>query len=202
MSRGDEVSGMGRLSSRTCRVIAAGFCVLVLSLASRHTGVAQPASGPGPAPYEQQVKAVFVYEFTHYLRWPTDSSARPFVIAVLGETIIVEPLREIAAKRKVGERDIVVRPVSTAAEAGDCQVLFIASSAAQSTSQVRKELGGRALLTIGETEGAARRGLAVNFYLDEGRVRFEINLGALRRAGIEPSSKLLTLARLIDEEEG
>lgn len=173
------------------------ICLLVAPVA-----MAQIAPASHEASYEQQVKAVFVYELTNYLRWPPDSSTAPFVIAVLGETVVVEPLREIAAKRKVGDREIVIRPVRSAAEAGDCQVLFIASTAPASPEDVCQAVAGKALLTIGEVTGFAARGVAVNFVLDEGRVKLEINLRALRRAGIEPSSKLLKLARLVDDAGG
>ncbi len=156
------------------------------------------AGVPVEATYEQRVKAAFVYELTNYLRWPEVDAARPFVIGVLGPSAIVGPLREIAGMRRVGGRDILVRELSGPAGGGDCDVLLIAGSAVESPEEVCAAVAGRPTLVVGEADDYARRGVAVNFYLDQGRVRLEVNLAALESARIEASSKLLRLARLVD----
>jgi hypothetical protein len=167
------------------------------------------AAGPGSgeeaaaqATYEQRVKAVFLYEFANYLTWPEGSDSGPFVIAVLGESGILAPLEEIADKRTLGERPIVVRPIGIGHEIGDCHVLFISAAADEEPEDILRALAGRPTLTVSEREGFAARGVAINFVLVSGRVKFEINRGALERAGIRSSSKLLNLARLVDDQGG
>jgi hypothetical protein len=57
-----------------------------------------------------------------------------------------------------------------------------------------RSLEGASILTIGDTAGFARQGVIINFYLENRKVRFEINAAAARRAGLTISSKLLKLA--------
>ena len=53
------------------------------------------------------------------------------------------------------------------------------------------------VLTIGEAEGFAAQGGIINFKMEEGRVRFEINVEAATRENLRISSKLLTLAEIV-----
>ena len=160
---------------------------------------AGPSSLPGLAPggtstYEYEVKAVFLYHFTRYLQWPEGAGADSFEIAVLGDSAIVAPLTEIAAKKTVDRRPILVRQISDPRSIGRPQILFVAKPAAPHLREILREVREEAVLTVGEEDGLAGEGLAVNFVLREGAVKFEINERALRESGIQPSSQLLKLA--------
>ena len=56
------------------------------------------------------------------------------------------------------------------------------------------------MLLVGEQDGFATQGGLINFYLEQNRVRFEINPGEARRREVRISSKLLGLARIVGEE--
>ena len=62
-------------------------------------------------------------------------------------------------------------------------------------------LRGSSTLTIGETEGFATLGGIINLTVEENKVRFEINLLAANRAGLKISSKLISLARIVKEQD-
>ena len=55
------------------------------------------------------------------------------------------------------------------------------------------------ILTIGETPGFAERGGIIRFVLEDNRVRLEANVEAARQANLTISSRLLTLARIIQQ---
>jgi hypothetical protein len=55
------------------------------------------------------------------------------------------------------------------------------------------------ILTIGETPGFAERGGIIRFTLEDNRVRLEANVEAARQANLTISSRLLTLARIIQQ---
>jgi hypothetical protein len=50
------------------------------------------------------------------------------------------------------------------------------------------------LLTVGESCNATAEGMIINFTLQHGKVRFEINRDAAERNNVRLSSKLLSLA--------
>ena len=88
-----------------------------------------------------------------------------------------------------GPPDQLANP--TAAQA--CQVLFIADA-----DNLDRELAGLAnapVLTVGDEEGMAARGVMIELIREGPRIAFKINLNAARPAGLTISSQLLKLAR-------
>jgi hypothetical protein len=61
-------------------------------------------------------------------------------------------------------------------------------------------LGSRNILTVGEFQGFATRGGAINFYIESNKVRFEINLAAAQHEGLKISSQLLSLGKIVESE--
>lgn len=154
------------------------------------------------ATYEYDVKAVFLYNFTRYVQWPEAVEAGDLTIVVLGESGIVEPLREIARKRATGQSPIVVRQCLEVGQIGRPRILFIARSAVPQIARVLEATRGTDILTVGEAEGLAARGVAVNFVERDGTIKFEMSERTLREARVQVSSQLLKLAILVDEESG
>ena len=56
------------------------------------------------------------------------------------------------------------------------------------------------MLTVGETEGYASRGVMIRFLTEKNRLRFEINLEAATSANLKISSKLLRAVQIIGPE--
>jgi hypothetical protein len=57
---------------------------------------------------------------------------------------------------------------------------------------------GGTVLTIGETDRFAQAGGMIRLIIDEGRVRFDVNIVSAERAGLKVSSQLLKLARKVE----
>jgi hypothetical protein len=151
---------------------------------------------------EYDIKAVFLYHFTRYLQWPDEGEPEVFTIAVLGESGIVPPLQEIAKKKTIGTTPIVVRPCAEIGQIGRPRILFIAKSALPRIDQILEKTRNTDILTVGEAEGLAAQGVAINFVLREGTVKFEMNEKILKEARIQIGSQLLKLAIRIDEDKG
>jgi hypothetical protein len=59
---------------------------------------------------------------------------------------------------------------------------------------------GSPVLTVGDSEGFCQRGGAIDFYLEDGKVRFEMNLDVIEHLGLRVSSSLMRLGRLVREQ--
>lgn len=147
-----------------------------------------------------KIKAAFLYKFIQYVRWPgpETETADPFVIHILGESRLEAQLRKIAEKQKVGDRDLVIRTSATVDALESCHILLLAPSAADSLQHILEQVGDRKLLTVGDTDGFGKMGVAINFILASGKVKFEINRKALAGADLWVSSRLLKLGILLD----
>jgi hypothetical protein len=107
----------------------------------------------------------------------------------------------MSTNRKIKERPVVVTVLSAPAEVEGCQVLFLPAAQKDGLEKILVHTLARPILTVGDTEGFAERGVLVNFYTFENAVRFEINDSAARKSGLEISSRLLKLARIVGLEE-
>lgn len=152
---------------------------------------------------EYEIKAAFLYNFLKFVEWPeeayTDENS-PGTICVLGADPFGEAFDVIEGKTARG-RSIRVRRIRGVAGAGECHILFIGSSEASRLKEVFRAAEGEGVLTVGETKDFARSGGAVNFFIKKDKVRFEINVDAVEKAGLKMSSKLLNLAVIVREDD-
>jgi hypothetical protein len=149
---------------------------------------------------EYQVKAEFMERFTRFIDWPEASFPAPdapFVFCTVGEASFEGYLERLAAEHKVKGRPIVVRRISSSAQAEGCHLLFIAQSEQEHLKEILPQVAGKPILTVGDTSGFASAGVMINFYVERDFVRFEINMSAARKAGLKFSSKLLKLGRIV-----
>lgn len=150
---------------------------------------------------EYRVKAAFVYNFAKFVEWPAASfknAADPITICVLGNPF-GDRLTETVTGKQIDDRRLRVREVSDPAEDVGCHILFIAGDAKR-TSELLGQLKTRQILTIGESPNFAAAGGVIGFKLESGRVRLQINVHSADRAHLRISSKLLSLAELVKEE--
>jgi hypothetical protein len=162
---------------------------------------AQPEpSPPGATPTEYEVKAAFLYNFARVVEWPAEAGqdpGAPFVVAILGRDPFGAVLDETVAGKTVGGRPIEVRRVLHVEEARDAQIVFVSPSERANLAAILKALERPGVLTVGDTEGFATQGGAINFTVQARRVRFEINPAAAEQARLKMSSQLLKLAVLV-----
>lgn len=154
------------------------------------------------APSEYELKSAFIYQIARFVEWPSPPgslASAPLRLCVLGGNPFGTALDTISGK-PVNERRMEVSLLDMNADTRECAMLFIAAPAERHLERITALSRGTGMLTIGDTQGFAQRGVMVNFFLENGKIRFEINLEASRRAGLKISSQLLKLARIIREE--
>lgn len=160
----------------------------------------------GVAPLEEHhVKAAFLYSFAKFITWPEPpafAERRRFVFGLLGGGATAEALPVLVRNKTVHGYPVEVRCGRNLAEIGSCDVLYLAESEGGRLTAILADLQGEPVLTVSEVSGFARRGGMIELYLEGGRVRFAINVKVMRAAGLEPSSKLLALAHIVDDPPG
>jgi hypothetical protein len=179
-------------------------CSRNLVLACTMLGVLGSFAAPValPKPSEYDVKAALVYKIAKFVAWPErvgDSSKLSVCHWVARDA---ERSFAAIAGQTVGRRSIAVRPVRDMSELRDCQILYVGATTEREATDLLRAAATGQVLTIGESpEFAARTGVMA-LRTDARRVRFEINLAASRRAGLQIHSQLLGLATLVETPAG
>jgi hypothetical protein len=154
---------------------------------------------------EYLIKAGFIYNFAKLVEWPASAftqSDSPIVIGILGDDPFGPMLDRIVADKKINGRGFVVKRLKWSKDLRglrDCNILFVSSSEREHADTVVDAMKSLPVLTIGDAAGFARRGGIINFLLEDNKVRFEVNVEAAKHADLAVSSRLLTLARIVQQ---
>jgi hypothetical protein len=155
---------------------------------------------PAQTTKEYQIKAAFLLNFIQFVEWPSGvftNDAEPFRIGILGENPFGAALEETVQGEAVNNRKIIIQHAQRISELKDCQMIFISKSEKGRMGEILAEVDSGPVLTVSEMEGFAQSGGVINFYLQDKKVRFEINPTAARRGGLKVSSQLLSLGKIV-----
>lgn len=164
----------------------AGLCLLI--------GLAQPgmAADGVMSGNEKALKVAFLYNFALFTEWPP-AVGSTLNLCILGTEPFGKELEELQGKA-VGARSLALQRKASGAPLKGCHVLFVSAQAIGDLARVLEEVRASPVLTVADSPGAARQGVALNMVVVQNRITFEANLLAARSAGLGLSSKLLRVA--------
>lgn len=144
---------------------------------------------------DYRAQSLFIYKFTKYIYWPEEKASGNFLIGVYGNSAIIEELETMASLKKGGnDQDIIVQQFSDLEGIEDVHILYVASSRSRDIGNISEKLRAGTTLVVAERSGLARKGAAISFLImDDGTLKFEINMDNLRKHRLEISKELLNL---------
>jgi hypothetical protein len=171
---------------------------LLSTLCSGLLAIAACATAQADPPTEYEVKAAFIHNIAKFVEWPDKAASGPreLKLCILGKNPFGSAI-ETLHNKTIGTMRWEVATVSPKDDLSSCRVLYISASESANLEQLLNSTKGRAVLTIGDTEGYAVRGVIINFYMEGNKVRFEINAHAIKQARLNISAQLLNLARIV-----
>jgi YfiR/HmsC-like len=178
---------VGLLTRRPHRAVA-----LILALVTPISARAQEVN-------EYEVKSAFLYNFTRFVDWPGSSGGGPFCIGIVGADPFRGALGNVVKGRSVAGRVIAIKHFKPGDDLSGCEVVFVSATDPRKISAILARLKGEAVLTVGESRGFCSSGGMIGFAMQDNKVKLEINLKAAQRSRLQISSKLLSLASLVQE---
>ena len=153
---------------------------------------------------EYPVKLAFLYNFTKFVEWPPDSyrePGAPLLICIVGHDPFSETLESELRTRNVGGHPVGLRTFKPTDNLSVCQIVFVPATEKDQADRIVRGLKGSRTLTVGETEGFAVLGGIINLTVEGNKVHFEVNRLAAERAGLKISSTLLSIAKIVHEQD-
>lgn len=165
-----------------------------------------PSQGEETTATYDDVIAGFIINLLKFVEWPkaafpTESS--PIKIAVLnreGLYISMVDTVNIANNKKIIKQSIETIRATDTKDLEGSHAVFVGHENLEDTANIISHLAGKPILIIGDSKGFCKTGGMVNFYLNQGRIRFELNVNASKKAGLKISSELLKLSRIANEK--
>jgi hypothetical protein len=162
---------------------------------------AEAALAQAKAPVEPHVKAAFLYSFVKFIEWSDDRAAHhALVVCVAGSPAVAESLKTATQQRRADEREVSVMQLVGDTMPKPCHLVYVADSDEQIARRWVAVLQGSTAFSVSDCERFAKLGGVANFFVQDGRLRFAINVDAARRAGLRISSRMLALAHIVKDE--
>lgn len=148
---------------------------------------------------EAQVKAAYLYNFAKFVEWPAqvppDNSE--ILLCVVGNNAL-EGALEALNGRNIGERQlrVVQQNYANLAFTG-CHLLYIGNTEQAHFLVILTALGNAPTLTLSDIEDFAGKGGGIGLVVRDNKVVFEVNLEAIRKAGLHLPGQLLNIATYV-----
>ena len=149
---------------------------------------------------EYELKAAFVLNFASLVHWPDSAleEATTPDVAVMADTDPYALIERALDGRSAGGHLVRSRRAVSLDELGGAHIVFVTRDSGVGAEDVVSATLGKNVLLIGESRDFARRGGAINFYTEYRKIRFEVNPEAVKKAGLQISSRLLSVAKILE----
>lgn len=199
--RSNEIAKKQNRPAAFSKTLASVRCVWGLLLLVFFAALACPTGlrAESPLQREYEIKAAYLYNFINYIDWPENAFPAPggtITIGIVGQNPFGSALDVLNGKQVKG-RTVALKQITDTKDLDQCQIVFINSSEKARLPELLDKLRDSRVLTVSEIDGFAQQGGIINFISEHNKVRFEINPDAARRLGLNISSELLKLAKLV-----
>lgn len=168
--------------------VATGIRVATLALCLLVTGSVQ-AERTG----EYELKAALLRQLMNYVEWPAGSPANVCIVGV-------DPFGTVLDRAFADMRPQLRRLSANSDDLPTCGFVFVAGSEASVAAVLLSRLPTRGTLSVSDITDFTDAGGMVAMRMQENRVRFRIDVGHARRAGLRVNAKLLRLSDVIGNE--
>jgi hypothetical protein len=158
------------------------------------------AGGVRAAEPERSVKAAFLLKFVGYVEFGAAGPAagEPLVIGVVGADDVAAELARLARQ---AARPVAVRRLRAGDALAGVHVLFVGGGESDRAERLLRAAARQGALGVTEFDGGLREGSVINFRVVDQRVRFEVSLAAADQANLRLSSRLLSVAYLVQRAD-
>ncbi|MDA3865617.1 MAG: YfiR family protein [Salinivirgaceae bacterium] len=146
----------------------------------------------------EKFKALFMYNFTKYIEWPSGMESGEFVIGILGSSPMKKELDIISSKKKVSDQPIKVKVYNSINDIGGCHILFIPTEKSASLESAQAQTKGKGTLIITDKPGLGRKGAGINYIISGGRQDFEINIKTFEEQRLKVNAALYSLGKVVN----
>lgn len=166
-------------------------CALAICLIA----LIQPSAGL--ADDGAEIKASFIMQIAKFVEWPEgafEAEASPIRVGVLGTSSIYNSLRTELRGAQANGRGFELRYLDSVDKASGVHIIVVTAEGRKSVRQTARALRGMPVLSFGPSFQFAESGGIFGIEIYHGKVAFEVNNRAAKRAELRISSRVLKLA--------
>src|ERR1019366_6020494 len=124
-------------------------------------------------------------------------SGMPITLCVAGDDDIAAVLTTTVHGQNISGHAVEVRRVQDRASWHGCHLLYVAEVETRRSAGGLNEIKALPILTVSDVKDFSQVSGIVELYIEDGHMRFAINVDTAEHAGLHISSRLLGLARVV-----
>ena len=178
-----------------------GFAVVVATTAVLLPYAARPAQ-PSAVSRADQLTAAYIVNFAKFVEWPAAVATDVLTMCIEGADGVRGALLSHSGEKLFGHRSLTLRAIRPGDALDGCDVLFIDGHLTAPLRMPAPAPGAQphSVLTIGDQPEFAHHGGVIELFTEDNRLRFKVNVGNAKRAGLHISSSLLELASSVEKD--
>ena len=146
---------------------------------------------------EENLVAALSLNVLRFTSWPEPQS-HSFNLCIYGDNVTKEAFNSLENKA-VGSKSLHIVSLAHLIDLDRCQAVYMGEVKQSVLLQVFNDLRKKPVLTIGFGEAFAENGGMIGLRKINGKLAIDINLRASNEAGIVISSRLLSLANIVEQ---
>ena len=144
------------------------------------------------------VEANIIYHLTKYIDWPLDKKKGDFVIGIIGDSPILDALKESVQNKTAGNNRIVIRKFSADESSYNCNILFISEEETKNLHRLLNLTQGGSVLIVTQAEGVSKRDYCINFLVVNNRLKLVFNKTNIEKRNLKIATELLSLGTVVE----
>lgn len=118
------------------------------------------------------IKAIFIYNFTKYIQWPTKIT--PFKIGIIGNKNVYDNLKKIAENNINRDEEIIVSRLSDLKNISNNNIIFVGNSKLDVLNNILELTDTSKTLVITDNDKSSKNGAGINFVIKNNKQRFKL----------------------------
>ncbi len=144
---------------------------------------------------EYELMALFISHFPKYITFPTTESSSGIRVTILGDSPLLTSLKKIEAK-SAGK--IKLNRITSLDDMGPTEILVIGEDYSNNMIEVMQATKPYNIMIVSHSRGMEKKGSCLNFFVQDGRVKFKISKKAISGNDLKISAQLLKLATIVE----
>ena len=169
------------------RLLAIFFAFALMAMGS---ATAQPSDDTNA-----RLKALYIYNFSKNVNWPTEYKSGNFVIGVMGNDNVYDKLISLYSSKSIGSQPIEIRKCLKVSDIGKCHLLFVPRESNDILPDIVKATSKGSTLLVTESDEAVDQGAIINFIVVDSKLAFEINMKTAAKRSLSIGKVLIDLSK-------
>lgn len=143
------------------------------------------------------IRASIIEKIANFIEWP-DLKEEQFTICAFDNTPLLPALEAYYANSFFNQKPIKLVTFNQFKRFSECQIIYLGIAERIKLETILTQIEGQPILVVTEKKDDVSRGAHVDFFVEENRLRLEINRTALSKNHLKASYHLLGVARIVE----